>query len=174
VKRMIVLNVEKCLGCKSCEIACAVAHSVAKDLYLAICETPSPRARVSVEVGAGVPVPIQCRHCEDAPCIAICPTGAIHRENEDSPVIIDHDRCIGCKMCIQVCPFGVIGLGGDGKGVVKCDLCAERLGKGEEPACICACPTGALWFGDVEQASRTKRRQAARELLSAQEKAGAG
>ena len=170
MKAMVVVNVEKCLGCRSCQIACAVAHSASKDLYQALLETPAPKARVSVEQGRGLPVPVQCRHCEDAPCIAVCPTGALYREDEDSPVVIDDDRCIGCKMCIQVCPFGVISLSGEGKGVLKCDLCVERLAQGQEPACVCACPTGALRFGDVEEASRTKRRRAAEQLLSAQEK----
>jgi len=170
VKRMIVLNVEKCLGCKSCEIACAVAHSVSKDLYRAIRETPSPKARVSVELAVGVPVPVQCRHCEDAPCMSVCPTGAVHRADEDSPVVIDQDRCIGCKMCIQVCPFGVIALSADGKGVLKCDLCVERLGQGQEPACVCACPTGALRFADMEEVSGRKRHKAAEQVVSAEPK----
>ena len=85
---MLVVKVDRCLGCKSCELACAVEHSASRDLYEAIHETPGPRARVRVSQGTTFAIPLQCRQCGDAPCVAICPTNALHRADEESPVFI--------------------------------------------------------------------------------------
>lgn len=158
MKGMIVVRVDRCLGCKSCEMACAVEHSESKDLYKAIHEAPRPRARVSVQQGAGFAVPLQCRHCEDAPCIEICPTNALNRADKDSPVIIDHDLCIGCKWCILACPFGVIYLDEENRIIAKCDQCFERVGRGEKPACVTACPTGTLKFKTMKEVLAEKRK----------------
>ena len=158
MKSMIVVNVDKCLGCRSCEMACAVEHSPSRELYQAIHETPAPRARVSVEQGADFAVPLQCRQCEDAPCVEICPADALHRADKDSPVVIDHDRCIGCKWCLLACPFGVISLDSEGRTIIKCDQCFERVERGELPACVAACPTGALLLKSLEEVLAEKRR----------------
>ena len=160
MKSMIVVHVDKCLGCKSCEMACSVEHSASKNLAQAIGETPVPRARVSVEQGAGFVVPLQCRQCEDAPCVEICPTGALRRGDKDSPVVLDHERCIGCKWCVQACPFGVITLDSESRTVIKCDQCFERVERGELPACVLACPTGALEIRAVDEVPAEKRRAA--------------
>ncbi len=168
--KSIMVNIEKCLACKSCELACAVAHSISGIIEDAIKEHPTPRKRVTVEAVAEYAVPLQCRHCEDAPCITVCPTSAIHREQADGPVLIDQDRCIGCKFCFMVCPFGVIDISGDGKIMIKCDLCFERTKAGEEPACVEACPTKALKFVDEKELAAGKRQKAAKELaLSAKQ-----
>jgi carbon-monoxide dehydrogenase iron sulfur subunit len=108
---------------------------------------------------------MQCRHCEDAPCIAVCPTGAIYRHKADSPVLIEQARCIGCKYCIVVCPFGVIDVSSDDKAVIKCDLCIERTKAGKEPACVEACPTKALKLVSEKELTADKRRLAARHLV---------
>ena len=163
---MIVVDVEKCLACRSCELACAVAHSSCKVLEEAINERPKPQGRVTVESSEGFAVPIQCRHCEDAPCIAVCPTEAIHRHSSADPVLIDRQRCIGCKFCLMACPFGVIYMMRDGKAVVKCDLCIERTKLDEEPACVEACPTGALKFVEEKELAAGKRKRAVRELVA--------
>ena len=158
MKSMIVVRVDRCVGCKSCEMACAVRHSASKELYQAIRERPSPRARVSVEQGEGFAVPLQCRQCEDAPCMAICPSAALHRADKDSPVVIDHERCIGCKWCIMACPFGVICLDSESRTVIKCDQCFEQVERGELPACVSACPTGALELRTLDEVVAGKRR----------------
>lgn len=157
MKGMIVVRAERCLGCKSCEIACAVEHSESRDLYQAIHQSPRPSARVEVAVGDGFVVPLQCRQCQDAPCIAICPSNALMRADQDSPVVIDHDLCIGCQWCVLACPFGVITLDEKSRTIIKCDQCFERLERGERPACVSACPTRALDFKTIEEVIKEKR-----------------
>lgn len=125
---------------------------------------------VTVEAAGEFGVPIQCRHCEDAPCITVCPTAAIHRHQVNDPVLIDKERCIGCKFCLMVCPFGVIDVSRDGKAVVKCDLCIARTEAGQEPACVEACPTGALKIVSVKELAATRRKLAARDLVLSSQK----
>lgn len=164
--KMIIVNERRCLGCRSCMLACAVAHSGADSLADAIRLPVAPQARVHVEAVGRFGLPIQCQHCEDAPCVTVCPTGAIRRRGESGPVLLDADRCIGCRFCVLACPFGVIELARDGKAVVKCDLCIERTEAGQEPACVSACPTGALRFEDVTEYVRRRRRMAAARLVA--------
>ena len=159
--KTIICRIDRCLGCRNCEVACAVVHSRSGRLWGAIAESPRPRARVKVEAVGAHGLPIQCRHCENAPCIRVCPTEAMHRASPESPVTIDEERCIGCKLCMVVCPFGVIEASADGKAVVKCDQCAERVEAGQLPACVSACLTHALQFVDVQEYNRHKRRAAA-------------
>ena len=160
--KVIVVNEDRCLACNSCVIACAMAHTEAETLVEALSAATAPQPRVYVEPAGTFGVPLQCRHCEDPPCIAICPTGAIDRVSSDGPVLLDQDRCIGCKFCMLVCPFGVIALSRDGKAMIKCDLCVERTEAGELPACVAACPTGALKFVELDEHLRRRRREAVR------------
>jgi len=164
--RIIVVDIEKCLACKSCEIACALVHSKSKILEEAVAESPRPRRMLDVERAGEFAVPIQCRHCEDAPCVAICPTGALSQQDGLGPVIVERELCIGCKLCIMVCPFGVLRIGDEGRAVIKCDMCGERLKKGEEPACVEACITGALRLVSLEEAARGKRARASAKLAA--------
>ena len=156
-KSLLVVRVDRCLGCKSCELACAVEHSESKNLYQAIRESTVPRARLTVAQGEGFAVPLQCRHCEDAPCMEVCPRGALHRADPDSPVVIDHDLCIGCHWCVLACPFGVINFDRNGRTITKCDQCFERVERGELPACVSACPSRALGFKTIDEVVAEKR-----------------
>ncbi|NOY83144.1 MAG: 4Fe-4S dicluster domain-containing protein [Kiritimatiellaeota bacterium] len=157
MKSLLVVRPDRCLGCRSCELACGVAHSKSKTLIDAIREDPLPKVRVWVEKGAAFSTPLQCRHCEQAPCVEICPTMALRRRDSDSPVVLDGERCIGCRWCLLACPFGVIRMDGKNGAVVKCDLCTERLAAGELPACVESCHTGALAFEAVQDVPRNKR-----------------
>lgn len=103
--------------------------------------------------------------------MTVCPTEAIHRPDEHGPVLIDPDRCIGCKFCLVVCPFGVIDLSRDGKAMVKCDLCLERTKAGEEPACVAGCPTGALEFCEIGDWLKRRRQDAAAKITAASRQA---
>jgi carbon-monoxide dehydrogenase iron sulfur subunit len=163
VKR-IVADPRKCLACRTCEFACALAHAENEDLAKALLAGAQPR--VYVEAAGQLAVPLQCRHCEDAPCLQVCPTGAIQRLNAESPVLVDQGKCIGCDYCVQVCPFGVIHLAADRKAIVKCDLCAARLAQGLAPACVAACPVGALAFEEIKEDAARRRRQTALCLAS--------
>jgi carbon-monoxide dehydrogenase iron sulfur subunit len=161
--KIIVIDIKECMACRTCEIECSLAHSKTKTLEEAMNEV---EPRVNVEGAEEFAVPVQCRHCEMAPCIKICPTHAISREDPDSPVIINQDRCIGCNFCLAVCPFGAISPSYDGHRVIKCDLCFERLEAGQEPACVASCPTGALKFVEAEIYVQGKRVSVAEELVS--------
>ena len=165
--KIIVVNEQRCLACKQCVIECAMAHSEASSLAEALSAATLPQSRVHVEPLKPFGMPMQCRHCEDAVCVTVCPTGAIHRTSDDGPVLLDQDRCIGCKFCMIVCPFGVIDLSRDGKAMVKCDLCIERTEAGQEPACVAGCPTGALEFREVNEWLRERRRRTAERIAAA-------
>ncbi|AKB24647.1 CO dehydrogenase iron-sulfur protein CooF [Methanosarcina sp. MTP4] len=158
----VMIRPERCMGCRSCEIACAVEHSESKDLFTAIGESPVPRKRIYVEYipDFAVAVPITCRHCEDAPCTTVCPTNALSRDEVSRRVTHNPDLCIGCWTCSMVCNYGVIGRQKEARVAVKCDLCPDR----EVPACVEACPTGALVFAEVKDFSGIKRSQAALKL----------
>jgi len=147
-------------------MACAVAHSGTANLFEAIQQRPQPQTRVTVLLAGNAPVPLQCRHCEDAPCVEICPSHALQKPDVEGPVTIRQELCIGCKSCIIVCPFGVIGMSQDGKTVVKCDLCIERTEQGEQPACVEACPTQALALKDVDEVAAERRKLAAGQLAA--------
>jgi len=170
-KGNIWVDVSRCLACKSCEFACAVAHSESKTVHGAIREDPLPEPRVSLTAIDDLAIPLQCRHCEDAPCVSICPTDALEKSGPEGPVLIDVERCIGCKFCIAVCPFGVITLSRSGKAALKCDLCIERLEEGAEPACVEACQTGALQFREIGELVRERRRATAQRLVTSTEQA---
>jgi len=169
--KIIVVDEKRCLGCRTCEIECALAHSEADGLIDAIHADERPESRIHVEPLGEFGIPLQCRHCEDAPCMMVCPTEAIHRDEEQGPVLIDNERCIGCKFCVLVCPFGVISLSRDGKAVIKCDLCIARTELGKEPACVAGCPTGAMQFVEVNEYLRQRRRQAGKKAAAATERA---
>jgi len=119
--KIIVTDLRKCLGCHSCELACAISRSTSKTLLGAILEDPKPATRVRV-VGIGTqPVPLQCQQCEDAPCAAVCPTAALYRLGKDETVLFKRVLCIGCSSCVLVCPFGAIRRA-DGGVMAKCSL----------------------------------------------------
>lgn len=171
--KRIVADPAKCLACRACEIACALAHADTDDLVEAIFEQGA-RPSVFVESAGEFSVPLQCRHCEDAPCVAVCPSGALSRGDEAGPVIVDQQKCIGCAFCVQVCPFGVVRLvarpaGGGAaqrQAVIKCDLCIGRQQEGLAPACVAACPVAALAFEEVDENAGRARAAAARVLAA--------
>jgi anaerobic carbon-monoxide dehydrogenase iron sulfur subunit len=160
---------ERCLGCHGCELACAVAHS-GSDLFAAAAARLTLQARNRVVSVGEVSLPVQCRQCEDAPCAFACPTGSIVQG--EGRVTIREQSCLGCKVCVMVCPFGAITVKGespcgDGRtnhGIArKCDLCH---GTGlDTPACIEACPTKAIALVDLEEFRQELREARAAELI---------
>ena len=166
MSKVIACRVEHCLGCRSCEIACALEHSQSKNLREAVAEHPLPERRVTVEVAGAHGLPLQCRHCEEGLCQIVCPTGAIHRDEKRGVTVVDEDLCIGCKLCILMCPLGVLRIGHASRATIKCDQCIERQAAGEPPACVAACPTHALQFVDAEDVAKDERHLAAVSVVA--------
>jgi len=139
----------RCYACKSCEIACSVVHSRSGELVPALREEPPPVRRVRViciepseDHTERRTVAVQCRHCEDPPCVDACITDAITKDEETGLVTIDEDLCVGCWSCSDVCPHGAIVQVPEEVVAVICDRCQGR----RRPACVESCPTGALVF----------------------------
>lgn len=151
--KRIFVDLERCLGCKTCEIVCALKHSESHNLARAIEESPLPLPRIRVGLYQNSSFPLQCRHCEDPFCMDACIAGAIRKEEE--MVVTEEKRCVGCYSCIMVCPYGVIRIGEEGKVAVKCDLCRDE----ELPPCVKACPTRALFFGEGEEFKELLRKR---------------
>ncbi len=172
MKQIIAIDIEKCVGCHSCQIACALAHSDAKTLFEAAQQEPPVQSRISVLLAGNTPVAVQCRHCDDPPCVEKCPTDAMQKRDSDGVVTVDSELCTACKVCIKVCPlgeFGVISISRDEEAetIIKCDMCVERIGRGLLPACVEACPTGALALMDPEAAAAQGRLVTVQELAAA-------
>ncbi len=145
--KRIFVDIERCLSCRSCEIACGVKHSESKTLFKAIKEDPLPLPRIRVTSQQEKAFPIQCRHCPEPYCLYACIAGAIRRDKETGLILTDENKCVHCYSCVMVCPYGVIRVGGKGEVAVKCDFCQDE----EIPPCVEACPTGALFFGEREE-----------------------
>lgn len=167
--KTVVVRPERCVGCRQCTLACAVAHSSAQTLAEAISLEPSPVARIHLGAGpAGEAFPNRCRHCDPAPCQIACLTGALHRHEPTASVLVDGERCIRCAACIMACPFGVIRFQPDPNRqpprwiAEKCDNCVGRQQLGLIPACVEACKVGALLFAEIEQVMRGKTAEMAR------------
>jgi carbon-monoxide dehydrogenase iron sulfur subunit len=164
--KTVFVHPERCIGCKQCEAACAVAHSQTKNLFLAVFESPAPKSRIHAEPGLAMNTafPNKCRHCNPAPCMSVCPTAAIHHP-ADYPdiVMVNAHKCIACGMCAMVCPFDVItyhalAVASERPVVaVKCDHCIERQRMGAIPICVEACKAGALEFGEINEMVKSAR-----------------
>jgi carbon-monoxide dehydrogenase iron sulfur subunit len=142
--KKVYFNSRKCLGCHSCSFACAVEHSRSKDPLRAHLETDKPVARRDVRDVAGMCLTVACRHCDPAPCAEACISGAMRRNGAE--VVCDVDRCVGCWMCVMVCPFDAVQPGAI--AALKCDMCQDRP---DDYVCVTACPTGALFAADAEE-----------------------
>ncbi len=150
-KGIIFVASEKCVGCKRCAMACAVAHSPYDDYFELVRHEGFAASRVIYKrVGARV-VPIECRHCEGAQCAVACPTGAIARSDEGAPVVLDPEICVGCKSCIVACPYGAVRVTAASGTIYKCDFCVDLTNEGKPPACVEACPTHCLTYSTVEK-----------------------
>ena len=146
------------MACRTCELECAVSHSETKNLLSALFEEPRPQKRIFVERSGDLSFPLQCRHCEEPPCQKVCPTDALSKSTSADPVLLDEERCIGCKFCVIACPFGVVVLHRDNNKIIKCDLCSN-LEDQELPRCVQSCPTNALEYIPSEELTKKKRRE---------------
>jgi len=146
----IFCDLRRCLACRACELACAVEHSASKDLFQAVLREELPARRREVQPAPYGNISLACHHCDPAPCVDACITGAMHKEG--GATLVDQERCVGCWMCVMACPFGVI-TPSKLKVALKCDLCPDREGREGRAryACVEACPTEALFAGEFEE-----------------------
>jgi Fe-S-cluster-containing dehydrogenase component len=149
-----VLDQSRCIGCHACTTACksenAVPLGVSRTYVKSVEVGRFPNARRAFQV-------TRCNQCEDAPCVRICPTGAMY-QRPDGIVDFDKSICIGCKACMAACPYDAIFINPDDHSAEKCNFCAHRLEVGLEPACVVVCPTEAILVGDLhDPASKVAR-----------------
>lgn len=147
-KKAMLIDVKRCIGCLSCETACKQLHGFGTDPEPTLSET----AFTVVESRSQKFVRKLCMHCEDPACASACPVGAIGKLPL-GPVVYNADKCIGCRYCMIACPYSVPRYQWSKLApfVKKCDLCAERVKKGGQPACTEACPAQASVFGDRDK-----------------------
>lgn len=145
----ILIDTTLCVGCYECEKACAERWGFPYD---AEAHTLSSTANTAVLTVNDVYVPRMCMHCADPTCASVCPVGAFEKTPQ-GPVLYDADKCMGCRYCMQACPFDVPRYQWDSLNpkVTKCDMCHERILNGEKPACVESCPAEARIFGPLEE-----------------------
>ncbi|SHI36702.1 4Fe-4S dicluster domain-containing protein [Desulfofundulus thermosubterraneus] len=161
----VLIRYDRCLGCRSCQLACAVAHSSAGNLFGAVLNGEKPRTRIFVHQVGGYKAPLNCRHCQDAPCIDACIAGAMHKKGDGTVTNVGGEQqCTACWMCVMVCPYGIIRSDAEGTMALKCDReCRDETGI---PACVRACPTGALVYDEVDDYSGRRRLDVLHRALS--------
>ncbi|MGH7682878.1 MAG: 4Fe-4S dicluster domain-containing protein, partial [Vulcanimicrobiaceae bacterium] len=144
-----VIDHTRCIGCHACTTACKsendVPLSVTRTYVKSVDVGVFPAARRAFQV-------TRCNQCDDAPCVAACPTTAMFRR-PDGIVDFDKSICIGCKACIAACPYDAIFINPRDHSAEKCNFCAHRLDMGLEPACVVVCPTQAIVIGDMDDPS---------------------
>ncbi|MBI5029897.1 MAG: 4Fe-4S dicluster domain-containing protein [Chloroflexi bacterium] len=140
-----VIEPKRCIDCKACMVACEIENAVPLGKHRNWIGQIGPTGTFPV-LGMKFE-PGNCMHCENPPCERVCPTGATY-QREDGIVLVDYDRCIGCRYCMQACPYDARYPHTDGY-VDKCTFCVHRLDTGQPPACVETCVGGARHFGDL-------------------------
>ncbi|MDA8229493.1 MAG: 4Fe-4S dicluster domain-containing protein [Desulfitobacterium hafniense] len=147
----MIVQVAKCIGCQACTVACKFQNEVPDGQYRT--KTPAigpkgtyPNLSLFFEKEA-------CQMCKNAPCVKVCPTRASYK-NEDGVVLVDVDKCVGCKYCMTACPYDARFTNAKTGAVDKCSFCYEiRVGNGQKPACVSTCVGGALEFGNINDSN---------------------
>lgn len=149
-------NADVCVGCKACQLACKDKNDLPVGViwrrvieYESGSWTPSGSIMVPQEI-FGYFTSIACNHCENAICMDACPAGAITKTDKGI-VLINEDKCIGCRYCEWVCPYAGPQYNHETGAMTKCDFCYDLQAAGKNPACVDACPMRALEFGDIEE-----------------------
>jgi Fe-S-cluster-containing dehydrogenase component len=161
----IVVNLDRCIGCYGCEVACKMENDIALGERW--------NKVVQVEPYGAFPkvssywLPTHCQQCADAPCVAVCPTGASYRDEVSNIVLVDKEKCIGCKYCMMACPYGVRSWNEEQKVVEKCTLCNHLTAAGELPACVKNCCGQARAYGDLDDPGSDAARMVAAADASA-------
>jgi Fe-S-cluster-containing dehydrogenase component len=158
----MLVNRALCFGCQTCEIACKQEnHLGVGPRWIRVIEIGPENIGGVLKMGYRV---MMCLHCSKPPCQEVCPTEAISKR-KDGIVLLNSDLCSGCKACIEACPFGAFQWNPETKAIGKCTLCVHRIDKGLEPACVAACPTRAIHFGDINRLVELKRRESGNSIF---------
>ncbi len=158
--KVLMIDYEKCTGCRLCEQVCSVKHE-------GVSNPARSRIKIVKWEMEGRYVPMSCQQCESAPCMAVCPVKAISRDEEMGRVDIDYDVCIGCRMCVAICPFGAMSFDILAQKVIKCDFCDG------DPLCVKFCEVGAIQYVDASMVSTVKQVAAAEKFTGIMQKVAA-
>jgi Fe-S-cluster-containing dehydrogenase component len=147
----LVIDLDMCIGCEGCIIACKVENSLDKICGVRVDtvggahkDTPQGKfPNLSMYY-----LPVHCMHCSNPSCMDACPEEAIYKR-PDGIVIIDQDKCNGCQACIPACPYGALIYDDDRNAIIKCILCHHRIDQGLEPFCVICCEAEAIFLGDL-------------------------
>ncbi len=161
----MVIDTRRCVGCMDCVVACKTENGVPegynRDWITETVSGGSPNLRMEIRTE-------RCNHCASPPCVYCCPTGASHIHERGGVVLVDPEKCIGCKACLAACPYDARFIHPDGYAD-KCTFCIHRVEKGLDPACVAVCPTRCMHFGDLDdpesEVSRLLRDRASHSLL---------
>lgn len=158
--KAVLVDVTKCIGCRGCQVSCKRWNDLPGEQTTLNTEWTNPptlsyttytHIQFKFDESASPPswqfLNWRCMHCTQAACLEACPVDAIVKTS-DGAVVIQNEKCIGCKYCISACPFGIPQFDGQLEKVSKCHMCFDRINDGKEPACVQACPTDALVFGE--------------------------
>ena len=146
-RNCIVVNLDRCTGCFGCEVACKMENGVALGERWSKVFTVGPVGEYPDMTRYALPT--MCQQCENAPCVSVCPTGASYRDG-NNVVLVDKEKCIGCKYCMMACPYGVRSWNAAEKCAEKCTLCGHLTSQDKLPACVKSCAAGARFYGDLD------------------------
>ncbi len=143
----MVIDETKCVGCNACRVACQNQNHLSEyEAYNHLEEREyGAFPNYSREF-----LPVQCQHCDNPPCVKVCPTRASYKRKKDGVVLVDQGKCIGCKYCIAACPYNVRIIDEEEGYIEKCRFCIEFVEEGGIPACVTTCMTGVRLFGDLD------------------------
>ena len=142
--KILAIDYEKCTGCRICEQVCTVKHE-------GVVNPSRARIKIIKWESEGRYVPMSCQQCQSAPCMSICPVKALSRDESLNRVMVDYDVCVGCRMCVAICPFGAMKFDAQVQKVIKCDFCDG------DPQCARFCETKAVQYVDASLQNLTKQ-----------------
>lgn len=155
-----LIDHDRCIGCHACTVACKSENSVPVGNFRTWVKYTEVGAFPSVKRSFAV---LRCNHCTSAPCVTICPVGALEKR-PDGIVDLDRDACFGCRACMQACPYDALHLNEERGAVEKCHFCAHRVEQGMAPACAVVCPTEAIVYGDLHDKESLIARRVSEEV----------